>query len=207
MAGLAATVQVGDIAGSEQLLATIAAGDFDLHDGEMIVGDTERSTSVGLHRLQTGDVAGAMAGLDAMRARLAPAVDPNLQAAVALAHAVAGQLDDALTEADEVDHHERATYLDRITAGIARGLALTRQGERAAATAAFDQVQATADATEDRVSQALARLAGATAASALGEADAAVRSSEAEVRLAELGMQDTGWRQAFSVATGISPAT
>jgi hypothetical protein len=126
---------------------------------------------------------------------------------VALAHVASGSLEEALAEADAVERHDRATYLDRITAGIARGLSLARRGERAAATAVFDQVQAAADATEDRVSQALTRLAGATAASALGEADAAMRSAEAERHLVELGLEDTGWRQAFSVATGLSQAT
>jgi class 3 adenylate cyclase/tetratricopeptide (TPR) repeat protein len=209
MAGLAATVQVGDVAGSERLLASaaVSAGPLSSADGEMVVGDSERTASLGLHRLQTGDVAGAVAVLDGLRSRLAPEIDPNLHAALALAHAAVGSLEDALDEADAVERHERATYLDRITAGIARGLALARRGERAAATAAFDQVQAAADATEDRVSQALARLAGATAASALEEADAAMRVADAEAHLEALGLQDTGWRQAFSVATGLSQAT
>ena len=64
-------------------------------------------------------------------------------------------------------------------------------------------MRAAADATEDRVSQALVRLADATAASARGEADAAARMAEAERRLAELGLSDTGWRQAFALAVGV----
>jgi hypothetical protein len=68
-------------------------------------------------------------------------------------------------------------------------------------------VRAAADATEDRVSQALTRLADAIAASALGESDAAARASAADERLADLGLSDTGWRQAYSVAVGLSPAT
>ncbi len=206
MVGLAATVQVGDVQGSERLLALLPS-DLAGTAGELIVGDTERAASMGLHRLQAGDVATALALLDAMRHGLEPEIDPNLHAAWALASAAAGSLDDALRGADEVERHARSSYLDRITAGIARGLALTGRGDIAAATATFDQVQAAADATEDRVSQALARLAGATAASALGEADAAARASEADARLAELGMADTAWRQAFSVATGLRPAT
>jgi class 3 adenylate cyclase/tetratricopeptide (TPR) repeat protein len=207
MAGLAATVQVGDVARTRELLDGLGTVTFDGSDAEVIVGDTERTASVGLHRLQVGDVAGAVETLDALRHQLAPEIDPNLHAALALAHAAAGSLDEAILAANAVDGHERSTYLDRVTAGIARGLALARRGERAAATAAFDQVRAAADATEDRVSQALARLADATAASAMGTTDAAVRTSEAELRLAEIGLQDTAWRQAFSVATGLSSAT
>ena len=64
-------------------------------------------------------------------------------------------------------------------------------------------MRAAADATEDRVSQALVRLADATAATARGEADAAARLAEAERRLAELGISDTSWRQAFALAVGV----
>ena len=63
MAGLAATVQVGDLERSERMLTIIPAGPVDGEGGELIVGDTERTASVGLHRLQSGDVAGAVAVL------------------------------------------------------------------------------------------------------------------------------------------------
>lgn len=203
MAGLGATVQVGDIERSERLLTIIPAGPVDGEGGALIVGDTERTASVGLHRLQSGDVAGAVAVLGSLQQRLLPEIDPNLHSALALAHAAEGSIDDALSEADAVDAHDRASYLDRITAGIARGLALARRNDIAAATAAFDQARAAADATEDRVSQALVRLADATAASARGEADAAVRTSDAEARLAELGLTQTSWRQAYTLAMGV----
>ncbi len=203
MVGLAATVQVGDTERSERLLTILPAGPFNGDGDELIVGDTERTASVGLHRLQSGDVAGAVAVLSSLQQRLLPEIDPNLQSALALAHAADGSIEAALQEADAVDAHERSSYLDRITGGIARGLALARHHDIAAATAAFDQVRAAADATEDRVSQTLVRLADATAASARGEADAARRLAEAETRLAEIGLTDTGWRQAYTLAMGV----
>jgi len=219
MASLAATVQVGDVDQSEHILATapvdvlgqLEAGIVSAPAGgegmtEAIVGSTELATVLGLHRLQAGDVAGAVSLLEWFDGQLA-AIDPNLHAATALAHCAAGDLDRAIREADEVDAQDRATYLDRLTAGVARGLALARRGDGAAATASFDQLRAAADATEDRVSQALARLAGATAASALGKADAADRMAEADARLAEIGLLGTAWRQAFSLGLGLSPAT
>lgn len=206
MAGLSATVQVGDVARSEELLASVP-GLIDGDDSdELIVGDSERVAAVGLHRLQSGDVAGAVEVLTALERRMAPEIDPNLHSALALSQAACGALDQAIAAADEVDAHQRASYMDRLVAGMARGLAHTRRGDHTAAIAAFDQVRAAADATEDRVSQALARLADATAASARGEADAAVRASGADRRLADLGMSETGWRQAFSLAVGLSAA-
>jgi tetratricopeptide (TPR) repeat protein len=201
MAGLAATVQVGDLERSEHMLTIIPAGPADEED--VIVGDTERTTSVGLHRLQSGDVTGAVAVLSALSARLLPEIDPNLRSALALAHVAEGEIDEALAAADEVDAHDRASYLDRLTAGIARALALARRGDVAASTAAFDQTRAAADATEDRVTQTLVRLADATAATARGDADASERLADAERRLADLGMSDTAWRQAFALAIGV----
>ncbi len=108
-----------------------------------------------------------------------------------------------MADADEVDASPRATYLDRLTAGTARALAHARRHDEAACTAAFDQLRAAADATEDRVSQALVRLADATAASALGRTDAAGRMAEAERRLAEIGLTGAGWRTAFSLSLGL----
>jgi hypothetical protein len=148
-------------------------------------------------------VAGAIGVLGARAARLQPSIDPNLHSALALAHVADGSIDEALAEADEVDAHDRSSYLDRLTAGVARGLALSRRGDVAASTAAFDQVRAAADATEDRLSQALVRLADATATTARGGADAAARLAEADARLAELGISDTSWRQAFALAVGV----
>ena len=203
MAGLAATVQVGDLERSERMLTIVPTGPFDGDDGELIVGDTERTTSVGLHRLQSGDVAGAVAVLGSLAARLHPQVDPNLHSALALAHVADGSIEQSLVEAEEVDAHERASYLDKLTAGTARALALARRGDVAASTAAFDQVRAAADTTEDRVSQALVRLAEATAATARADTDAEARRAEAEERLAELGLLDTSWRQAFTLAVGV----
>jgi class 3 adenylate cyclase/tetratricopeptide (TPR) repeat protein len=203
MAGLAATVQVGDVARSEQMLTVFPSGPVGGDDGELIVGDSERTTSVGLHRLQSGDVPGAVAVLSSLAARMQPDVDPNLYSALALAHVASDEIDEALAAADSVDVHDRSSYLDRLTAGIARALALSRRGDVAASTAAFDQVRAAADATEDRVSQALVRLADATAAAARSDADAPARMAEAERRLDELGIGDTAWRRAFALAVGV----
>ncbi|MEO7428402.1 MAG: adenylate/guanylate cyclase domain-containing protein, partial [Acidimicrobiales bacterium] len=157
MAGLSSTVQVGDVARSEELLASVPGLGDGGADGseELIVGDSERVAAVGLHRLQIGDVVGALAALTAFEQRMAPDIDPNLHSALALAHAAGGSLDAAIAAADEVDAHQRASYMDRLVAGMARGLALTRRGDHSASVAAFDQLRAAADVTEDRVSQAL----------------------------------------------------
>ena len=203
MASANAAVQVGDTERTEQLLRLADDAPLEAAD-QILVGDTERVVATGLHRLQIGDVAGALSALEALERRLAPTMDPNVQSALALTRAAHGDLEAALADADLVADDERSSYLDRIVAGIARGLAHGRRGDHPAAVAAFDQVRAAADATEDCVASALTRLADAIAASARGDADATMRTEEADRRLAELGLLDTGWRRAYSLALGIS---
>ncbi|MEX2292941.1 MAG: adenylate/guanylate cyclase domain-containing protein [Acidimicrobiales bacterium] len=207
MIGLNATVQVGDVDRTNDLLMHVPDGDIDGTGEVFIVGDSERVTALGLHHLQAGDAAAAVALLGDLADRLAPEIDPNLTSALALSYAAIGRPEDAIARADAVEHHRRASYMDRLVAGTARGLALTRLGDHEDASATFDLVRGAADATEDRVSQALVRLADATAASARGGADAGDRLAEADRRLADLGMSETGWRQAYCLALGLSPAT
>ncbi|MDP1819504.1 MAG: adenylate/guanylate cyclase domain-containing protein [Acidimicrobiales bacterium] len=205
MSSAGAAVQVGDTERTAVLLGLSPDGPPS-RGGELLVGDTEWIVATGLHGLQTGDVAGALEVLEGLHHRLGHVVDPNAHSALALALAADGQVARALAAADEVERHERSSYLDRIIAGVARGFAHERRGDHAASLAAFDQVRAAADATEDRVSGAVTALADAMAASARGEADAAQRMAEADGRLADLGLADTGWRRAFSLALGISSA-
>jgi hypothetical protein len=203
MATANAAVQVGDTELAGVLLRL--APSFRLGGGvteEILVGDTERAVATGLHRLQTGDATSAVQVLESLHRALGREADSNARSALALVHVAVGDLDAALADADAVVGAAQASYLDTVFAGIARGLALSRRGDHAAAQAAFDQVTATADATEDRISWALTRLADATAASARGEADAARRCEDADRHLAELGLLDTGWRRAFTLALG-----
>jgi class 3 adenylate cyclase/predicted ATPase len=203
MATTNAAVQIGD----EELAGSLLrqAPTFRLtEDDEVLVGDTERAVATGLRLLQVGDVAGAVDTLESLHRRLDGGGDPHALSALALVRAADGQLHGALDAADEVLAGDRASHFDAVFAGVAKSLALSRHGDTAAAQAAFDQVIAGADATEDLLAQALARLADATAASARGEADAASRCEEADRRLAELGLEDTAWRRAFSQALGLS---
>src|SRR3546814_4088161 len=99
---------------------------------DLIVGDTERTVATGLHLLHSGDAAAAVAALEPLRQWIAPRVNPNVSSATALAHVAAGDVEAALLAAGEVEGHRGATYLDRVLAGVARGLALERRGERSA---------------------------------------------------------------------------
>ena len=179
MAGLAATVQVGDLERSEQMLTIIPAGpgrrrgwraDRRRHRAHRVGGPAP--PAVGRRRRRRRRAASRWP------TRLQPEIDPNLHVG-----ARAGARRRRLDRRGAGRRRRRSTPTigpptsTGITAGIARGLALSRRGDVAASAAAFDQVRAAADATEDRVSQALVRLADATAATARGDADAARRAS------------------------------
>jgi class 3 adenylate cyclase/tetratricopeptide (TPR) repeat protein len=199
-----ASVQIGDVERTAIIL-DITAERPDGSD-DLFAGDTERLVATGLHRLQVGEVGAAVDLLEELQDRLGPEVNPYVWSALALSRAVAGSVDGALEAADAVDHHDRGSYLDRIVAGLARAFALSRRGDAAASLAAFDQVRAAADATDDLVSRAVTRLADAMAASARGETDAAERTADAEEHLAALGLADTGWRRLFGLALNLSSA-
>ena len=128
MAGLAATVRVGDVERSQALLDLVPPIPLDLADDELVVGDTERMTTLALHRLQTGDAAGARGLLELVSDQLEPAIDPNVHSALALVCAAGGDTEAALRHAVAVEAHDRATYLDRTTAAVARGFALRPHG-------------------------------------------------------------------------------
>jgi hypothetical protein len=125
MAGMAATVQVGDVDRTERLLSRLPGAHADGDTGQLI-GDTERATAMTLHQLQLGDVTEALRVAGRMAQAIAPSIDPNLHSAYALALASDGQVDAAISAAEAVDQHPRASYLDKITAGVARSLALAR---------------------------------------------------------------------------------
>ena len=153
MAGLSATVQVGDTARSEQLLAVIPAGPFDGDGDDLIVGDTERTTSVGppppavRRRRRRGGRARARS-----RERLRPQIDPNLHSALALAHA-AERRDRRGARRGRRGRRPRPGQLPRPHHGRhrPRPRAAPVAATRRPPPAAFDQVTAAADATEDRV--------------------------------------------------------
>ncbi len=84
------------------------------------------------------------------------------QSALALALATVGEHDEVLALADEVTCGGRSTYLDRLTAGIAAGLVLTRDGNEDGLTRLSALVEAV-DATDDEVAKAVARMAEAAA--------------------------------------------
>jgi hypothetical protein len=206
VASAGATVHLGDTERTAWLLEQAPGSPEGVGVGNVFVGDVEQVVAMSLHRLQCGDGSGALDLIVPYRAALRPVVNTNLESATAVVLGAVGDPDDALRAADAVVQDERASYLDRLLAGLGRSLAISRRGDDAAATAAFDQLIAAADAVDDRVTAAVVRLADALTASARGRTDAAVRLQDADHALVALGIEDTGWRRVFGLALGISSA-
>jgi tetratricopeptide (TPR) repeat protein len=125
-----------------------------------------------------------------------------LDSVLALAHCSVGNVEEAATHATRVLGDSRATYLDRRTASLALALSYARRGERVEMEQAFSDALAAVDATESRLSQALARLARAVAYEAIGDSQADAYHLEAGSLLADIGVEPDGWEDAFRVAAG-----
>ncbi|MFV1990615.1 MAG: tetratricopeptide repeat protein, partial [Acidimicrobiales bacterium] len=199
MVALGAAVQSGDSDWAVQLMSSAPA-----ESGSEVV-EADRIVTIAMAKLQLGEpvlldeLSGQLSGADG------PGPENNLRSAVALMHAVRGDLDEALMHSDLVIADEKATYLDRRTSYLAKGLALARSGDLDATRATFDEAIVLLDSTQSLLSQAVIRLAQATAMLHLGSEDADALRAEAERRLYSLNVTAKGWRQVFNTAVGSEP--
>ena len=103
---------------------------------------------------------------------------PSVLAVKALVEAARGDDVAAIDDARAALAQERATYLDRVYAGLALSLALSRSGQGTLAAQALDEAGAVAGSTGDTVAKALVSLARATLAGDV-EAVSAVQTDAA----------------------------
>ena len=148
-----------------------------------------------------GDASGAVALLEPV-VLAAPTKTKNTNAisALALALAAAGRPSEAIERADDVLAGDSGTYADTTVALEAKGLALAQQGDAEGSARAFQEARTVVDGTDDILIRALLRLAEASALGAVGDRRASVVAAAADSDLESLGLSDTAWRVAFSVA-------
>lgn len=196
---LGAAVQSGDLEWSEELLAV----DLTQLGSEAFVAD--RAVTEALANLQHG----RFESIDSLSERSSALGDlgseTNLRSCVSLMYAMRGDSLEAIEHGRPVIDNENATYLDRRTAYIAIGLAYARLQDRDSARKTFDDAITMIDATQSHLSQAVVRLAQATALQRLETDDAMALSSEAERRLYGLSATAEGWRNVFNAAVGREP--
>jgi class 3 adenylate cyclase/tetratricopeptide (TPR) repeat protein len=158
-------------------------------------------TRVGMSRamLQSGNVEGALAQLDAPRGD-SDALLVASAGAEAMVLAAASKPERALALTERANGVDVGGYLDHLEAWMARSLAAAQLGDDERAREACATALAIADGTESPLDQALARLAHAHVLDALGDPEAADARVEARTRLDALGLAASGWETAFRLA-------
>jgi hypothetical protein len=81
-----------------------------------------------------------------------------------------------------------------------------RRGDHVAVDAGFRELLARAEATDDRVAQALVVLGRALALEVVGDSSAAAQRALSSTRFGELGLDPSGWAIALGQAVGLEPA-
>ena len=193
---LTAAVQLGDLSLGYEIVDESA----EARQGGML-GGADRLVALALFQLQSGDVGAAVETIDRVTEERG-----YVDAGRALVAAVAGDTAGAFAHADLVESHTH-TYLDRAYAGIARAIACARSGAVDDARAALAETTSMLDVTDDRLAQAVVRLADAAIAESGRASDAASVRRIAEDRLAGLGVTAEGWRTLLSDALGVAAAS
>ncbi len=188
---LNAAVQVGDVDQAGEILAVLGE-----HGGAERVDAPDRIAATALHRLQSGDVAGARDELSHTTERIG-----YVGAARALVAAAAGDVEGAL-EAAEAVAASGGTYLDVAYAGAARALAVGATGRVAEARGGLVSVLQLVEGTGDHVAEAVLRLVDAALAEAGARDDAASARKAADSRLCALDVEATGWRAVVDASLG-----
>ncbi len=195
---LAAAAHVGDPGLVSELVDVETADQLD----PASLGDRDRLVAIGLLLAQSGRV-------DEAQRTLRHALDatdddsgPYAMSAAALCAAAAGDRESCRRFAGTVAEEVRSTYLDRTVAQLALMLAAAAAGEAAEVAERFELALAEVDDVEDRPAQALVRLLGGKALTAVGSDRGPVVSDDAETRLTWLGIGMPGWEAVAAAALG-----
>jgi tetratricopeptide (TPR) repeat protein len=191
--------QIGDVTEALDAMANVPDG----------VGPGLGSVEIGVGRamtdIQQGDPDRAAEGLQSL-VEGEGSKSGFARAALTFATAACGRGGDVPRLLAEVEALPGSTYLDRAVARLGGELVRAAAGEEDAVVG-FTELVATLDETEDRVAQAIVRLAEALALDALGLPTAEWALDEAERRLDELEIDASGWRTAFRLVLAADKAT
>jgi hypothetical protein len=111
---------------------------------------------------------------------------------------------DALDTAASINDLAAGTYLDHAVGATAEGFAFFQLQQRPEGERAFAKALALVDATGDRLSQAVYRLAYGHALDSLGDESAAEVLADARARLQAMGAPASGWDTAYALAASAS---
>jgi class 3 adenylate cyclase/tetratricopeptide (TPR) repeat protein len=196
-AGVTAMLSVG--MGEPQRALDALAGD-DTVPGDRRYGSNDTLVTRGLALLQLGRTDDAVELLTTTVASMTqPGPRSQTSAALALALAADGQIDEARTVAASVIDGE-ASYIDRSMALIALACASVQAGDTPAAIDALDRATRVVAGTQDRLTDAIVALARARVLEALDQPFAGGAEVEAQDRLMAIRIEARGWDNAIRLA-------
>lgn len=199
------TGSIAELLAADVRSETGPAADGEVEGSGPLGGTTEVLTVVGLASLQLGRTGDAAAVLERAVRRVGDGAGrPSVLANLALVRLAEGQLTEIFPLVDEVIGDVRSTYLDRVMARMAGGLAAARERRSEVVDEYFAAMRAEADATGDLLTQAIVRLAEGRALDTLGGSAAVDRTAESWIRLHELGVDGEGWRTLFDLGLGLT---
>jgi len=112
-----------------------------------------------------------------------------------------------MASADRADAMDDGTYLDANFVRYARGFAALQLGHPDDAARHLDRAVDVADSTDDRLSQALTRLARGRLLEAAERSDASEHLADAHRRLEAIGLSTTDWDLVFQRASQVGAAS
>ena len=162
------------------------------------VADTDRLLAMALAHVQIGEASTAVAMISGpYDAAEGDGPRAGLGGVLTLAHAAAGQADEALSIAKQLANVRGGTYMDRILMHWGCAVAFAQQGAVTDAVAALDEAHDLAFSTDSRVVRAISSLARARIFEQLHVPAAAEATNEANLALHGLGIDAHGWSTAF----------
>lgn len=198
-----------DMAGLMRLVLAVQVGDADApalaeaatlsldERAQRFVNEEHRNARM-LAMLQSGDVGGAVAVLDAL-AEEPLGNEAATRVVRALVLVAAGRLDEA-AEACEQAKDGAVSYADRYRALLARAFTRLRLGDAVAARADVEQAERIVEATDARLDRLVVMLAHAAMDRVTGDPGPA--SARARSEAAALGLRPSGWERLFAELAG-----
>ena len=165
--------------------------------GPAVVGEVDLAVSIALARLQRGELDEAIEEMAHVDQGTTQSADYYGIATAAVLAAAKGDIAQAEHFIDQV-LIGRATYLDRVLVMLAWAATKYQVGELQACKDAIDAARDEIQGTDDRTTRYLIDLA----AGVCGVEDCA----KAEKRMLKNGLEPTGWRTAWKLATRSQPA-
>jgi class 3 adenylate cyclase/tetratricopeptide (TPR) repeat protein len=193
--GASSAIEIGDPDRAEAILGSWPEDDLD--PGAM--GDREIGVARGLAALQRGAVSESLRYLGAAAGEGRDAGGPPARAALALAVAADGRVDEVRALAEPVVDAPSGTYLDSTHALLALGLSAAGAGDAGGSAEWFARAHEVVDPTDDQLTAAVVLLAEARALEHTGADRAAAVRAEATRSLDALGIKAEGWTTVFDL--------